>query len=64
HLAEKILEYLDEQSLQSVELVCREWYYVTAQGMLWKKLIERKVLANTQWHDLSKHRGWHKYLFR
>ena len=32
HLAEKILGYLDNQSLKSTELVCREWYHVIAQG--------------------------------
>ena len=34
HLAEKILTYLDHQSLKSTELVCREWYHVIAQGLL------------------------------
>jgi F-box and WD-40 domain protein 1/11 len=32
HVAEKILEYLDDQSLKSTELVCREWYHVISQG--------------------------------
>jgi F-box and WD-40 domain protein 1/11 len=32
HLAEKILGYLDDQSLKSSELVCREWYHVISQG--------------------------------
>jgi F-box and WD-40 domain protein 1/11 len=32
HLAEKILGYLDDQSLKSTELVCREWYHVISQG--------------------------------
>jgi len=32
HIAEKILGYLDYQSLASTELVCREWYHVIAQG--------------------------------
>jgi F-box and WD-40 domain protein 1/11 len=31
-LAEKILGYLDDQSLKSTELVCREWYHVISQG--------------------------------
>jgi F-box and WD-40 domain protein 1/11 len=34
HLAEKILGYLDDQSLKSTELVCREWYHVISQGRL------------------------------
>jgi F-box and WD-40 domain protein 1/11 len=33
-------------------------------GMLWKKLIERKVLSDVLWHGLSERRGWNKYLFR
>jgi F-box and WD-40 domain protein 1/11 len=32
HLAEKILGYLDHQSLKATELVCREWYHVITQG--------------------------------
>jgi F-box and WD-40 domain protein 1/11 len=33
HIAEKILGYLDDQSLMSTELVCREWYHVISEGM-------------------------------
>ena len=33
HIAEKILSYLDDQSLKSTELVCREWYHVISAGM-------------------------------
>jgi F-box and WD-40 domain protein 1/11 len=32
HIAEKILGYLDDQSLMSTELVCREWYHVISEG--------------------------------
>ena len=32
HVAEKILGYLNDQSLKSTELVCREWYHVIAEG--------------------------------
>ena len=38
HLAEKILGYLDDQSLKSTELVCREWYHVISQGELETKI--------------------------
>lgn len=34
HLAEKILGYLDDQSLKLTELVCREWYHVISQGLI------------------------------
>ncbi len=43
HIAENILSYLDDSSLRNAELVCKEWRRVIADGMLWKKLIERKV---------------------
>ncbi|CAF1355955.1 unnamed protein product [Adineta steineri] len=64
HVAEKILGYLDDQSLKSTELVCHEWYHVISEGMLWKKLIERKFLSNSLWRGLADRRGWSKYLFR
>ncbi|UJR30438.1 hypothetical protein I4U23_017971 [Adineta vaga] len=64
HIAEKILEYLDHQTLVSTELVCHDWYHVISAGMLWKKLIERKVLSDSLWDGLAKRRGWIKYLFR
>jgi F-box and WD-40 domain protein 1/11 len=33
NIAEKILGYLDDQSLMSTELVCREWYHVISAGI-------------------------------
>ena len=33
HIAEKILGYLDDQSLMSTELVCRDWYHVVSEGI-------------------------------
>ncbi|CAF0737649.1 unnamed protein product [Didymodactylos carnosus] len=63
-IAEKILSYLDDKSLTSTELVCREWFHVVSQGMIWKKLVERKVMSDTLWHCLSKRCGWSRYLFR
>ncbi|CAF0754130.1 unnamed protein product [Didymodactylos carnosus] len=64
HIAEKILGYLDDKSLTATELVCRDWYHVVSQGMLWKKLVEQKVMNDTLWHCLSEKRGWNRYLFR
>ncbi|CAF3272645.1 unnamed protein product [Rotaria socialis] len=64
HIAEKILGYLDDQSLISTELVCHDWYHVISSGILWKKFIERKVLSDSLWDGLAKRRGWTKYLFR
>lgn len=42
------MSYLDDSSLRSAELVCKEWRRVIADGMLWKKLIERKVLSDLE----------------
>ncbi|CAI8049193.1 Beta-TrCP [Geodia barretti] len=64
HIAYKILSYLDERSLCRAELVCHEWYQVITDGLLWKKLIERKVASEPVWEGLSERRGWGKYLFR
>jgi F-box and WD-40 domain protein 1/11 len=33
HIAEKILGYLDDQSLMATELVCQDWYHVVSEGM-------------------------------
>lgn len=57
-VAEKILSYLDADSLRSAELVCNEWHRVISDGMLWKKLIHRKVLHDPLWKGLGERRGW------
>ncbi|XP_065332717.1 beta-TrCP isoform X1 [Cloeon dipterum] len=64
HVAENILSYLDAESLCSAELVCKEWYRVISEGMLWKKLIERKVRTDLLWRGLAERRGWIQYLFK
>ncbi|XP_041125176.1 beta-TrCP-like isoform X1 [Polyodon spathula] len=64
HIAENILSYLDAQSLCAAELVCKEWYRVTSDGMLWKKLIERMVRTDSLWRGLAERRGWGQYLFK
>ena len=58
HIAYKILSYLDERSLCRAELVCHDWYDVISDGLLWKKLIERKVELEPVWKGLSERRGW------
>lgn len=58
HIAENILSYLDARSLCAAELVCKEWYRVTSDGMLWKKLIERMVRTDSLWRGLAERRGW------
>lgn len=64
HVAENILSYIDAKSLCAAELVCREWHRVVSEGMLWRKLIERKVRTDTLWSGLAKRRKWIKYLFK
>lgn len=57
-VAEKILSYLDADSLRSAESVCKEWQRVIADGMLWRKLIHRKVLHDPLWKGLGERREW------
>lgn len=57
-MAEAILSYLDNESLAAAELVSKEWYRVISEGMLWKKLIERKVRTDPVWGGLGERRGW------
>ena len=60
HVAETVLSYLDAKSLCSAELVCKEWYRVISEGMLWKKLIESRVRTDTLWRGLAHRRGWYE----
>ncbi|KAK3095362.1 hypothetical protein FSP39_013764 [Pinctada imbricata] len=64
HVAESILSFLDAKSLCAAELVCKEWYRVISEGMLWKKLIERMVRTDSLWRGLAERRGWGIYLFK
>lgn len=58
HVAENILSYLEADSLRNAELVCKEWFRVISEGMLWKKLIERKVRTDSLWRGLAERRQW------
>ena len=69
HVAENVLSFLDARSLCAAELVSKEWLRVISevrrnfivrllpteifQGMLWKKLIERKVNTDSLWKGLA-----------
>merc|ERR1739844_472156 len=64
HVAETILSYLDAKSLCAAELVCRSWLRVISDGMLWKKLIERKVHTDSLWRGPAERRGWIATLFK
>jgi len=59
HIAEQILSYVDAASLMAAELVCKEWRRVIADGSLWRKLIEHKVLTDTLWKGLAERKGWY-----
>jgi len=59
HITYEILSYIDDaQSLCYAEQVCRDWYHVVGEGLLWKKLIEKKVKTDSVWRGLSERRGW------
>uniref|UniRef100_A0AC35U9X2 F-box domain-containing protein n=1 Tax=Rhabditophanes sp. KR3021 TaxID=114890 RepID=A0AC35U9X2_9BILA len=64
HLAEFILVNIDAIGLERCELVSTYWKHVIANGMLWKKLIEKNILKDEMWCGLSYKRGWHQYFFR
>ena len=59
HISHEILSYIDDaQSLCCAEQVCNDWYQVICKGLLWKKLIEKKVKTDSMWRGLSERRGW------
>jgi len=64
HVAENILSFLDVRSLCRAELVSKEWFKVVSNGMLWKKLIERKFHSDSLWNAIAVKRGWVKYLYK
>lgn len=57
-LAEHVLSLLDEKSLCASACVSKGWRQAIAHGMLWRKLIEKKVRADSLWRGLSEKRGW------
>lgn len=62
-LAEHVLSLLDAKSLCACACVSKSWRNAIAHGMLWRKLIERKVRNDSLWRGLSERRGWKKFLF-
>lgn len=58
-LAEHVLSLLDAKSLCASACVSKAWRRAIAHGMLWRKLIERKVRINSMWRGLSEKRGWY-----
>lgn len=63
-IAEHIVSYLDANTLCQAELVSKQWRRVITDGLLWKKLIERKVCSDPLWKGLSEKRKWNKFLFK
>jgi len=57
------LSFLDAKSLCQAELVCVGWKRRIADGMLWKKLIEKKAKTNSLWKGLSVRRGWYVIMY-
>jgi len=53
------LSYVDAASLIAAELVCKEWHRVIADGSLWRKLIEHRVLTDSLWKGLAERKGWY-----
>lgn len=64
HISERILSYLDAQSLFMASCVCREWRRIIREGFLWKKFIEKKVRTDPLWAGLVRRRGWDADLFK
>lgn len=64
HISERILSYLDANSLFNASCVNREWRRIIREGFLWKKLIEKKVRSDRLWAGLSRRRGWNVDLFK
>jgi F-box and WD-40 domain protein 1/11 len=52
---------LDAKSLYESALVSRSWRYAIGHGMLWRKLIERKVRTDSLWRGLSERKGWYAH---
>lgn len=50
---------LDAKSLCACAQVSKSWRRAIAHGMLWRKLIERKVRTDSLWRGLSDKRGWY-----
>lgn len=61
-LAEHVLSLLDAKSLCACACVSKSWRNAIAHGMLWRKLIERKVRNDSLWRGLSERRGWYYLL--
>ena len=55
---EHILSYLDGDSLQTAEVVCKLWQSGIISGNLWKKLITYNTKTISTWNILGKRRGW------
>lgn len=64
HISEKILSYLDSRSLLEASSVCKDWRRIIREGLLWKKLIERRVRQDPVWAGIVKRREWDQDLFK
>ncbi len=48
---------------RSAEQVCKSWLQAISDGMLWRRLIERRVREDGLWRGLAERRGWIRHLF-
>lgn len=62
-IPEYILSLLDARSLVACSQVSKSWRRAIANGMLWRKLIERNIRSDPIWNGLSQRRGWKRFLF-
>ncbi|KAI6191952.1 hypothetical protein M3Y97_00283700 [Aphelenchoides bicaudatus] len=62
-IPDHILSLLDAETLVACAQVSKNWRRAIANGMMWKKLAERKVRNDPIWKGLSVRLGWKKFLF-
>jgi F-box and WD-40 domain protein 1/11 len=65
HIAEKILSFLDVESLHAAQLVSREWNRVISGNFcsLYKGLLEEKVRSDPLWRQVAERKKWIKHLY-
>ncbi|KAL3314622.1 hypothetical protein Ciccas_006750 [Cichlidogyrus casuarinus] len=57
NISQKILGYLDADSLTSADQVSSVWREVISSGQTWKLLIERKIRSDSIWYQLIRKLG-------
>ena len=52
-MAQRILSYLEAESLLAVEAVSPAWAGVVRGGRVWRRLTQRRISTDTLWRHLS-----------